>query len=171
MALNMPLYQVGASLSSVVITGQTVSLLGALSDSGTSHTLSAYIDDVDVTIQKRLNEISAVNGGMENYVRIINALSWALRIVKPNAIAGVQVDPSPFFKEIVAGTFDYWKVVYINGVASATLGSEETVTIYGVIEDMQDGQPDKGRQTSVLSFRNIEVISGGNTVTIARVVT
>lgn len=170
MALNIPLYQIGASLTSVVITGQTVSLSGALTDSGTAFTLTAYTDDLDVVVSKRLNEISAVNGTIENFVRIINAVGFTIRIVRAEAIAGVQQDPSPFFKEVVAGTFDYWKLVYVVGVAG-TPGSQETVTIFGAIENLQDGQPDKGRQLSTLSFRQVEVVSGGNLISIDRAVT
>ena len=162
MAINTSLYQIGQRLTAVNLTGLTISKAGVVTDSATVIACTVRTDDLDVQISRILEEITPINSGSENFVKTINGYSFAITILKVDAIGGAQVDPSPFFTETVNNNFDYWKLVYVNGISG---GSEETVTIYGIINNIGDGVHGKGRQTSPTTFNSIDISGGATPVT------
>ena len=164
MSVNTALNQIGQDLTSVVLTGQTIAATGIVTDSVTVVTATAFTDDLDAQITRVLEEITPINASEENFVKIINGFSFAVTLIKINAGAGAQTDPNPVLTGVLAG-FDYWKLVYINGVAG---GSQETVTIYGIINNIGEGVHGKGRQTSPCTFNSVSV--SGAAISFTRVV-
>lgn len=152
---NIPIFQTGQDLTSITLTKQTLSAAGVLGDS-TVFAFTAIIDGNDVSLGKVLDEISPLNADIENAVPIIDTYSLRLTLIKADTIAGVHDDASVMFQAFIDSLTnndgDHWKLIYINGTPG---GSQETVTIFGILEELSEGIHGKARQNVTLSLRSI----------------
>jgi hypothetical protein len=144
-------YQKGQNLTSVVLTQQVVAANGGLTDAiePNIYDLTAVIEEVDLSLNTNLEEVSPVNAAIENYHAVIDTLSLRLNVLTVND----GNDPNELAKGFWSGSY-YYKMVYVVGTAT---GSIETNTIYVIAEDLQTGVRGKGRQIATLTMRPISV--------------
>ena len=143
---TIALKQLGRHLTSVVITGQTISTAGVLSDSTNVATLTAKMEGLDESLEANLEEISSLNSVKDNYVVTSDSFSGTLEIQKVND----STDPNPL--RTLWGLHDNFKLAWTEG----TGGSAKTVTMYIVRERMGASFRGKGKQIASLSFRNAD---------------
>lgn len=139
--------QTGKHLISVVLTGQSVSTAGVLSDSTSVATVSAVIDGLDESYAPEREEINALNTTRRNEVVLSDGNSYTLRVFKVNNGS----DPQPM--RTLIQSFDYFKLVWVEG----TGGSAKTATAYGVRGAYSDGFNGRGKQIASLELGPVDV--------------
>lgn len=143
---NIPLWQLGRHLTSVVITGQNVGTSGALTDSTSSATLTAKINGLDEALTPTKQEINALNTTRENNVVVSDGFSFNLNILKVND----GTDPNPLRTLIT--NFDYFKLVFVQG----TGGSAKTTTAYSSRNAMNASFQGRGSQIATLALDSVD---------------
>jgi hypothetical protein len=153
-------YQKGQNLTSAILTIQTVAAGGGLSD-GTAFTITTEIEEIDLSLNSNLEEVSPVNAAIENYHAVIDTTSLRLNVLTVNDTS----DPNPLAQIMWGGSYVV-KLVYVVGTAA---GSIETTTGYFICEDLQTGVRGKGRQIATLTLRPVRNVGAGSSI--ARAIT
>lgn len=153
---NIPIFQTGQFLSAITLTPQTVSSAGVLGDTTPVQNFIAIIDGNDIGLDKIQEEISPISANIENAVPIIDSISMRLTLLKADAVSGVHDTSTNMFQQFINSiknnVGDYFKLVYTNGTAG---GSQELVTVFGILEELTEGIHGKGRQTITMTMRSI----------------
>lgn len=142
---TVPMFQLGKHLVSVIITGQSVSTAGVLSDStaaASTATLTAVIDDMEEDSSPEHEEINSLNSTRRNQVLVSDGTNLNLGVIKVNNGG----DPQPL--RTLIQSYDYFKVVAVEG----TNASARTATGYYTRGSYGHGFRGRGKQVARLSL-------------------
>ena len=139
---QIPVPLIGKNVTSVTLTGQSVSANGTFSN-GSSYNVSLKWQNVAYAINPVREEINAQNTGYLNEVIIAYGSSAHLEIYKVND----GTDPDVLFPLIY--NYSYVLLQWVEGSAS---GSTQTFSYYGVLGEFQSGFQGRGKQIASLEL-------------------
>lgn len=147
--------QLGKHLTSVVITGQSVSAAGVFSDgsSPAAVTITTRMDGIDYELAADHEEISSLNSPRQNNVITSDGATCSIDTFKV-----ANGDPEPL-RTLVAA-YDYFKLVWVEISGTAVY----TCTYYGVRGTARGGFRGKGKQMAGLNFLPADI--GGPNFTV-----
>lgn len=154
---TIPQFLLGRGLTSVVITPQSVSAAGVLSD-GAAKTVTTVVDSIQKTINPVHEEINPVNSTRANNVITHDDGGLTLSIIEVNNGS----DPNPL--EAIVLTNDVFKVVFTKGTAT---GSTVTWTDYFVRGQCSFGISGRGKQIATLELLQVDAGSSTSTRALA----
>lgn len=153
MSATIPMPLLGRHLTSVVITGQTVSSAGVLSD-GTSIIVAAAPPNAQnvfrtgqFSSEPEAVEVNAANTSQRNEIVVSDGMSLTLEIFKVNN----GNDPDPLMALHLA--YDVFKVVWVEGTV---IGSVQTCTFYGRRGNLTTGIQGRGEQIAEAQFGPVD---------------
>lgn len=150
---TIPQWLLGRHLTSVVITPQSVSSAGVLSD-GTAKTVTTVVDSIQANISPVHEEINPVNSTRANNVITHDDSGITLSIIEVNNGS----DPNPL--EAIVLTNDVFKVVFTKGTVTSYAA---TWTGYFTRGQCSFGISGRGKQ--IASLELLQVDAGASTFT------